>query len=117
MTKAQRIVRVGMFNHDELTVSFGGEFSKPHNIFTAKAIKVPDYKYTVRERESLGGGWYGGMEVNEYTDDNLYVVIREGICIGQMHPYAKGHNIKSQLVECGEEALKFLRKNNIDYKP
>lgn len=90
--------KAGYFKHDTLTVEFGGELSKPHNRFTAKAIKVPDYKYTVREREDAGGGWYGAMEENEYTETNEYIIVRDGVFMGVMHPERDGSQMKSILL-------------------
>lgn len=108
--------RLTLENHrDLLTVNFGGPMSKDKNIFTAKAIKVPDYKYTIRERESLGNGWYGqGFEERTVTEDNLYVIIKDGECIGQMNPYDYRSNIKSELRPCNEQALKFIQSLGIN---
>lgn len=109
----------GLFNWDDLTVRFGGELSVPKNIFTAKAIKVPDFKYRVRERESLGNGWYGNMETNEYTEDNLYIIIKDDICIGTMRAMA-GERSKRDLTPLSKwtskEVYNFLDKNNIKWK-
>lgn len=113
---SKRFVKQGLFDWATMTVKFGGELSKPHNIFTAIAIKIPDYKYKVKERESLGNGWYGSPEINEYEEKNLYVIIRDGICIGQMRPYTQT-GIKSSLEPCNEQAIKYLENNNIQYKP
>lgn len=112
----KRIVKQGLFDWQTMTVKFGGALSKPHNIFTATAIKIPDYKYKVKERESLGNGWYGSMEINEYEETNLYVIIKDGVCIGQMRPYHQ-EGIKSSLELCNEQAIKYLKNNNITYKP
>lgn len=116
--KTVRYTRSGKFNHNDLTVQFGGELSKPHNIFSATAIKVPKYTYHVKERESLGNGWYGSTETNTYTEDNLYVIIKDGVCIGQMRPYSEdssGYG-KSTLEYCNEHSCAFLKTFGIEYK-
>ncbi len=93
-------MKSGLFNHDTLTVNFGGPLSVEKNKFTASAIKVADYKYKRRERESLGNGWYGGTEVNEYEQTNEYLIHRDGKVLGIMNPYAKEHTgCKSSLQE------------------
>lgn len=107
MAKNNRIVKMGWFDRETLTVKFGGELSIPENIFIATAVKVPKYKYKIRERESLGNGWYGGMETNEYEEDNLYLIFHEGVCIGQMNP--TWSDDKSQLQELNEYAEKYLK--------
>lgn len=76
--------KYGYFNKDTMTVQFGGERSKPENRFMATAIKVPVFKYTVQERESLGNGWYGGMETVEYTEDTAHIIFKDGALIGWM---------------------------------
>ncbi len=109
-------MKQGLFNHETLTVIFGGIHSKPHNIFECKAIKVPKYKYKLKERESLGNGWYGQMETNEYEEDNLYIIIKDNICIGQMNPYTQIHgNIKSTLYPCNQQSLELCKSLNIEY--
>lgn len=89
----------GLFNPETLTVKFGGPLSKPESVFEAKAVKVPDYKILVRERESLGGGWYGAMETIEKIVTDSYLILREGKIIGCMiSPYHPKHNIKTDLL-------------------
>lgn len=75
----------GKFNLETLTVQFGGPLSKPHNIFTAKAIKVPKYSYTKSTRECLGGGWYGsGRDITNHIVDNEYAIFKDDVFIGTM---------------------------------
>jgi len=83
--KSYKIFRKGALNAETLTVQFGGEHSKPENIFTAKAVKVPDFKYTVMEQEDAGGGcYYNGKIPVEYTEKNAYLVVRGNEIIGWM---------------------------------
>lgn len=80
-----KLGKSGKFNLETLTVEFGGPLSKPHNIFTAKAIKIPKYSYTKRQRESLGNGWYGsGYDTITYVVDNEYAIFRDNVFIGTM---------------------------------
>lgn len=98
MKGKQLVFKKGLFDHETLTVKFGGEHSKPENIFTATAIKVPDFKYKRYETADAGGGWsYCYKEWNEYTQTNAYLILKEGEVIGWMNPYAPCHNIKSDL--------------------
>jgi hypothetical protein len=107
MKKTKRIVKVGKFDYDTLTVKFGGELSKPENIFTAQAIKVPIFKYSYREREDAGGGAYYNNWVTITKEvDNAYIILRDNNIIGWMIPYAACHNIKSELRSLDECALK-----------
>lgn len=88
----------GFFNYDNLTVTLGSELSKKNPLIIATAIKVPDFKYTVREKADAGGGWYyGHSEINEYIQKNAYIILNDGVIIGWMDPYAACHNIKSEL--------------------
>jgi hypothetical protein len=111
--------KTGFFDYDSMTVKFGGKNSKPENIFDCTAIKVPDYTYTVMEQEDAGGGCYYQTKVPvEYKETNTYVIIKGGVCIGQMFPYAKEHNLqKTTLVKCNSHALKLLKDKNIRYEP
>jgi hypothetical protein len=80
--------RKGAFDFDALIVKFGGDKSKPENIFTATAIKVPDFTYTVMEKEDAGGGWYYENKVAvEYRVNNAYIIMRNNEIIGWMRPY------------------------------
>lgn len=94
-------MKQGLFNHDDLTVKFGGALSKPENIFVAKAVKVPDYTITVREQESEPGGWYikGSYITRTVVKDRIYLIFRDNKCIGYMQAYHKGvcNNCKSDL--------------------
>lgn len=88
----------GFFNYDNLTVKLGSELSKKNPLTIAKAIKVPDFKYTVKEKADAGGGWYYGYsEYNEYTEKNAYIIIKDDKILGWMNPYAACHKIKSDL--------------------
>lgn len=112
--------RQGLFDHETLKVEFGHTLSKPENRFFAEAIKVPDYNYTVRERSDEGGGCYGSMELNEYTEKNEYMIVRDGVLIGLMKPYHKMHNIKSDLWEyrhINPRIVKLCKEHNIEIKP
>lgn len=92
----------GVFDFDTLTVKFGGELSKPENVFTAQAVKVPKFKYTTMEQADAGGGcYYGYKEEVEHTEDNAYIIIRDGSVIGWMIPYHWG--IKSELFSLDEK--------------
>lgn len=90
--------KLGFFDYNTLTVKFGGELSKPENRFVAQAIKVPPFKYTYKEREDAGGGAYYNNYIT-ITDviDNAYLILRDGVVIGWMLPYAACHNMKSEL--------------------
>jgi hypothetical protein len=94
----------GLFNHETLTVQFGGKHSKPENIFTATAIKIPDYKYKLYERAGAGGGcYYDYKEWNEYEETNAYLIFRDGVLIGWMKPHHDSHGIKSMLFPMEEK--------------
>lgn len=100
MTKPARIpFKKGLFDHDTLTVKFGGEHSKPENMFIATAVKVPDFKYKRYERADAGGGcYYDYKEWNEYEQNNAYVILRDNEVIGWMQPTHKCHGpIKDDL--------------------
>lgn len=110
----------GLFNHETLTVSFGGPLSKPHNVFTANAIKCPDYSYFVNERECLGGGWYGGMGRVEKEEKNEYLIHRDGVFIGMMYPYPANHRIKSRLLQpepIPPRILELIKENGLTINP
>ena len=97
--KKVKFRKAGYFDHESLTVKFGGPLSKPDNIFVAKAIKVPKYSLTSYERECLGNGWYGSNKekvVREY--DNTYLIYKDGQLIGYMRPYHGSLNLKSDLI-------------------
>lgn len=115
---SRNFMKQGLFDCETMTVTFGGELSKPENRFVANAIKVPDYKYKKQERESLGNGWYGSMEVNEYTEDNEYLIFKEnGEFMGAMSPYRGDmKHCKSQLYHPIKQALDFLKTLNVEYK-
>lgn len=120
MKKNNKPLKKGWFNIEEMTVQFGGAMSKPEFIFTAKAIKCPTYKRMVKERESLGGGWYGSMEVVEKIYDKYYLVIKDGVCIGVMYsPYVIS-GIKSDLHPINEktpnEIMIFFNSLKIPYQ-
>ena len=88
----------GKLNIETLTMSFGGELSKPHNKFIAKAIKVPKYSYTTKERECLGGGWYGsGYDIINHVVDNEYAIFKDDIFIGTAR-YSSLSDMNTQLV-------------------
>lgn len=91
-------LKFGYFNKQLLTVRFGGPLSKPENRFDCTAVKAPSYKYKVRERADAGGGcYYSYFEVNEYTEDNAYLIFRDGVLIGYMTPYGSGDEIRCDL--------------------
>lgn len=88
----------GYFNHDDLTVSFGHEKSKPGNRFIAQAVKVPTFTHTYKEREDAGGGCYYNSYVTVTEEvDNAYIILREGAVIGWMIPYPPCDHIRSDL--------------------
>lgn len=89
----------GLFNRDTMMVKFGGERSVDKNRFTALAIKVPDFNYTVTERADAGGGWYyNHTETVTRTENNAYIIIRDNIVIGWMTPSCGyWHNLKTDL--------------------
>jgi hypothetical protein len=94
----KRIVKQGYFDYDTLTVKFGGALSTPQNIFTAQAVKVPDFNYTYKEREDAGGGaYYNNWVTITKTVNNAYIILKEDKVIGWMIPYAACHKIKSEL--------------------
>lgn len=111
----------GSFNHSDLTVKFGGEFSKPENIFTANAIKVPKYTIVSTERESLGNGWYGGRVKVEREYDRSYIIVHENTIIGWMIPYPQDiktflHDIKSAPYEVQKFAREYAKQFLTDIK-
>lgn len=88
----------GFFDYDTLTVKLGSELSTKNPVRIAKAIKVPDFKYTVKEKADAGGGYYYGYsEENEYMERNAYIIVYNNEVIGWMNPYAACHKIKSDL--------------------
>jgi len=108
------MARSARFNHEDLTVCFGGELSKPQSIFKATALKIPTYSYTKREKEALKGGWYSDTKViNTYTESNHYIIIKDGECIGQMKPYSQ-KNIKSDLNPCNKYAREFVESKGLN---
>lgn len=112
-------LKKGVFDYETLTVKFGGESSKPEFRFIASSIRVPTYTYHTREREDAGGGWYGSKcETVERKADHVYLIIKDGICIGVMyHPYH--FNIKSSLCPLDNTTpvpvMKFFKSLNIPY--
>lgn len=106
-------MKQGLFNRETLIVKFGGPLSKPHNIFDAIAIKVPDYTYSKMEQECLGNGWKSVSKHKViYTQDNAYIIIKDNVCIGYMIPYRCG-KIKNYLIPIGIDTPKQI-KNFID---
>lgn len=109
----------GYFDYDTLTVKFGTDYDKPEFKFTAQAIHVPPYKYQVYEREDAGGGWYGAKTWVEYEAKYVYIIVKDGLCIGFMsHPYHDG--IKSELLPINDKTDKqivtFFKSLNLPYK-
>lgn len=95
--KQQQFLK-GFFDYDTLTVKLGSELSTKTPLRIAKAIKVPDFKYTMKEKADAGGGaYYSYSEVNEYTERNAYIIMYNNEVIGWMNPYAACHKIKSDL--------------------
>jgi hypothetical protein len=91
-------IQRGYFDHNTLTVAFGHEKSKPENRFVAKAVKVPAFNHTYREREDAGGGaYYNNWETVTKVVNDVYIILRDGMVIGWMIPYAACHHIKSEL--------------------
>lgn len=108
-------IQRGLFDYNTLTVSFGHEKSKPHNRFVAKAVRVPSFKYTYKEREDAGGGcYYNNWETITKEIDNVYIILRNSIIIGWMMPYSPVHNMKSDLrsleEKCTWKAVKDFAK-------
>lgn len=88
----------GFFDYETLTVKLGSELSKKNPLIIAKAVKVPDFKYKVKEPADAGGGcYYGYNEVNEYTETNAYIIMKDNEILGWMNPHAACHKIKSDL--------------------
>lgn len=113
--------RQGLFDHDTLTVKFGGPKTPEDKKFVATAIKVPPYTYSYKERESLGGGWYGATQTVTDIEDNEYIIIKDGFCIGTMNPYSKAHkDIKSVLMPISKrthnKVMEFIKSQNIEVK-
>jgi hypothetical protein len=107
--KNPEIKRFGLFDFDTLTVRFGGTHSKPENVFTAQAIKVPDFKYITMEQADAGGGcYYSYKEPVEHTQRNAYIIIKDNEVIGWMDPY-KG--MKSELLAITGHARMLAIKN------
>lgn len=87
MNKSKQYPR-GLFIWETLTVQFGGDLSKPENKFTAKAVKVPDFKHTVMERADAGGGsYYSYKEPVEYRIDNAFIILKGSEILGWMRVY------------------------------
>lgn len=107
--------QMGLFDEGTMTVQFGGEHSKPEKIFTARAIKIPDFEYRVYEREDAGNGWYGSKQWNTYIEKFAYLILRDGQPIGFMRqPYVQ--KIKTPLLELDDkyvthEMKQFLKNN------
>lgn len=110
----------GYFNYDTLQVRFGGKNTDPEFVIEAKAIHVPPYQYTVKERESLGGGYYGSMETNTYTEERAFLIVKENVCIGYMvHPYIQediASYLKPITSETNKNILYFLLKTGLKYE-
>lgn len=117
MKKRLSTNKQGKFHFDTLIVEFGGAMSKPENIFTALAIKVPPYSVTYYERESLGNGWYlSSKEKVTKVIDGEYLIIKDTKCIGYMYPSIHDH--KSTLLTLDyarPEVIKFLGTLNIPF--
>ena len=112
-------MKQGYFNHETLEVSFGGELSKPHNIFTAKAIKIPSFSFINKHKECLGNGWYSTKTITEtIIVNNLYLIIKENKVIGTMSPYHQVNKVKSYLNPINENTnkyvLDFINENNYE---
>lgn len=100
----------GVFDFETNTVKFGGEKSKSENIFICNAIKVPEFKYTTMEQADAGGGcYYGYKEQVEHTENNAYLILRDGKIIGWMRPYH--WKIKSDLFLIDEKFTPHPIKN------
>lgn len=112
-------IKKGLFDKNTLNVKFGGEYSKPEFIFTAKAILVPEYKFSYYEREDAGGGWYGPKMWVEHSFANDYLIVYNNVCIGIMfNPYTQ--DIKTPLFPFDKKTRKpivdFFNSLNIPYE-
>lgn len=112
----KRITKCGLFDWETLTVKFGGELSKPENIFTAQAIKVPTYTYERLEREDAGGGWYGAKQKVTVTVDRLFIIVKDGKCIGYMNSPYTGNKIKTPLIPLEEKIPREILSVINEYK-
>ena len=108
MNKKLYLTKSGIVDLDTLTIKFGGAFSKPENIFTANLIKIPDYTFSYKERESLGGGWYGGMETVTSHEKYLYAVVHNNIFRGFVRAY--GDDSKQNVFLLDKKIHKFVYK-------
>lgn len=111
----------GFIDFNTMRVKFGGELSKPHNNLTAEAIKIPPFEYQVTERADAGGGcYYNYSETVTRTEDNMYAIVKDGLCIGVMVAYS-GNTHPSELRLLGKKTgtpsavYAFLNANKLPY--
>lgn len=77
-----------------------------------QCIQVPTFTKEEKEREDLGGGWYGGLISVTKTYDKYFVIIENDEIVGVLnHPYYQ--NIKSDILPIDykyhpQEVVKFI---------
>lgn len=64
-----QLQKSGYFNPDSLTMDFGGSLSLPHNMFTAKALKLPVFES--KHKDGDGDIFYS-------VEEHWYAIYREG---------------------------------------
>jgi hypothetical protein len=98
------------FNYSTLTAKVGNIYKGYEEL---PCIQIPTFKRKVKERESLGNGWYGGMEIVEKVYDKCFIIIKDNKPFGVLqHPYHESNNIKSDILPITH---KLVHKEITDY--
>jgi hypothetical protein len=96
----------GIANLQDMTIKIQFDINA-----TCKLIKIPTFNYSYKERESLGGGWYGSSkETVNATQENAYLVLHEDKPIGFIVTAQNG-----RVYIQGKNSNKFIKKYIADF--
>ena len=83
------------FNYSTLIAKVGNSYKGYEEL---KCVQVPAFTKQVKERESLGGGWYGSMETVTKTFDRYFIILKDDKPYGVLiEPYHEVTSIKSDI--------------------
>jgi hypothetical protein len=83
------------FNYSTLIAKVGNSYKGYEEL---KCVQVTPFTKQVKERESLGEGWYGSIETVTKTFDSYFVILKDDKPFGVLlDPYHEITRIKSDI--------------------
>lgn len=83
------------FNYSTLIAKVGNSNKGYQEL---KCVQVTPFTKQVKERESLGGGWYGSTETVTKTFDRYFIILKDNKPYGVLlEPYHEVTRIKSDI--------------------